>query len=39
MTHNSSIATIADKVIYMKDASIYKIVSNDNPKSIDDLDY
>ncbi|MCO6542316.1 MAG: ABC transporter ATP-binding protein [Lactobacillus sp.] len=39
VTHNSSIATIADKVIYMKDASIYKIVSNDNPKSIDDLDY
>ncbi len=39
VTHNSSLAPIANRVIYMRDATIQKIVENDSPKDIDTLEY
>ncbi|VTS25404.1 ABC transporter ATP-binding protein [Streptococcus porcinus] len=39
VTHNSALADIADRVIYMHDAQVIKTVLNRNPLSIDDIDY
>ena len=39
VTHNSSLAPIADRVIYMRDARIQKITKNDFPQDITSLEY
>ena len=39
VTHNSALAPIADKVIYMRDASIERIEFNVHPKDIENLEY
>lgn len=39
VTHNSALASIADRVIYMHDAKVIKIVINKTPKSIDEIEY
>lgn len=37
VTHNSSIATVADKVIQIKDGKITEMIKNENPKEIDEV--
>ncbi len=37
VTHNALFADIADKVIYVKNGTVNKIVKNDNPKSADEI--
>lgn len=37
VTHNSLIADIADTVINVKNGKIEKVISNSNPKNIDDI--
>ena len=37
VTHNSLIADIADTVINVKNGKIEKVISNANPKNIDDI--
>ena len=37
ITHNSALAPIADRVIYINDAKVKKIVENPHPMSIDEL--
>lgn len=37
ITHNSALAPIADRVIYINDAKVKKIVENPQPMSIDEL--
>ncbi|MBS4750520.1 ABC transporter ATP-binding protein [Carnobacteriaceae bacterium zg-ZUI78] len=39
VTHNSALAPIADRVIYMHDASVKNIVVNEKPKDIQELEY
>ena len=39
VTHNSAIASIADRVIYMHDARVKKIECNPNPQDIQTLEY
>lgn len=39
ITHNSAIAPMADKVIYFKNGTAEKIVQNDNPVSIDTIEW
>ncbi|WP_165208931.1 ABC transporter ATP-binding protein [Streptococcus tangpeifui] len=39
VTHNSSLAPIADRVIYLHDAKVSKITCNDQPLDIDSLEY
>lgn len=39
VTHNSALASIADRVIYMHDAKVIKTVINKTPKSIDEIEY
>lgn len=39
VTHNSSIAPIADRVIYMHDARVKQIDVNPNPKEISDIEW
>ncbi|WP_297812666.1 ABC transporter ATP-binding protein [uncultured Finegoldia sp.] len=39
VTHNHALAPIADRVIYMHDAKVRKVVINDNPQSIETLEY
>ena len=39
VTHNSALAPIADRVIHMHDAGISKIETNDDPQSIETLEY
>lgn len=39
VTHNQALAPIADRVIYMHDEKIKKVVTNDNTKNIDELEY
>lgn len=39
ITHNSALAAMADRVIYLSDAKIKKIVTNDQPESIDDIEW
>ena len=38
VTHNPSFADIADKVIYVKNGTVEKIVLNEHPKDADDID-
>lgn len=37
VTHNSSIAAVADKVIQIKDGKITEMIKNENPKEIDEV--
>lgn len=39
VTHNSSLASIADKVIYLHDAKVSAIEINNQPQDIDNLEY
>ena len=39
ITHNSSIAEAADKVIEIYDAKVKKIIQNSSPKSIDEIEW
>ena len=39
ITHNSSIAEAADKVIEIYDAKVKKVTQNINPKSIDEIEW
>ena len=39
ITHNSSIAEAADKVIEIYDAKVKKLTQNTNPKSIDEIEW
>jgi len=39
VTHNSALAPIADRVIYMHDARVKKIECNPNPQDIQTLEY
>lgn len=39
ITHNSSIAQAADKVIEIYDAKVKKVTQNTNPKSIDEIEW
>ncbi len=38
VTHNANIAQCADKVIYMKNSQIQKIVTNDSPVPVEELE-
>jgi len=39
VTHNSALKDMADKVIFMKSGSAEKIIINDNPKPIEEIDW
>ena len=39
VTHNASLAPIADRVIQMHDAKIKSVETNPNPQKIEDLEY
>lgn len=39
ITHNSSIAEAADKVIEVYDAKVKKVIQNSSPKSIDEIEW
>ena len=39
ITHNSALAPIADRVIYVNDAKVRDIKVNKNPKSIDEIEW
>jgi len=39
VTHNASLAPIADRVVQMHDASVKSVVLNPQPQDIDDLEY
>ena len=39
VTHNASLAPIADRVIRMHDAKIKSVELNPNPQKIEDLEY
>ena len=39
VTHNSAIAPIADRVIYLHDAKVRSVEANDNPSDIESIEY
>ncbi|MGT2711391.1 ABC transporter ATP-binding protein [Streptococcus oriscaviae] len=39
VTHNSSLAPIADRVIRLRDAQVYTVECNSQPQSISDIEY
>ena len=39
ITHNSVLASMADKVIKINNGTISDIITNNNPKSIDELEW
>ncbi len=39
VTHNSLLADIADKVIYLKNGELGQIITNKNPKNIDEVNW
>ena len=39
ITHNSALATIADRVIHINDAKVRNVIINENPKSIDEIEW
>lgn len=39
ITHNSALAPIADRVIHINDAKVRNVIINENPKSIDEIEW
>ncbi|HHU20559.1 MAG TPA: ABC transporter ATP-binding protein [Bacilli bacterium] len=39
ITHNSSIASMADRVVYIHDAKVREIVENPRPRSVDEIEW
>ena len=39
ITHNASIAEVADRVIHMRDGGVSRIVTNETPSQLDDVDW
>lgn len=39
ITHNTSIASMADRVIYIHDAKVREIVENPRPRSVDEIEW
>ena len=39
ITHNSALAPMADRVIHIRDAKVKEININENPVSVDDIDW
>ena len=39
ITHNTAIAPMADKIIHFKNGTAEKIEINNNPKSIEDIEW
>ena len=39
ITHNSAIAPMADRVIHIKNGKVSKVVENENPKSIEEIEW
>lgn len=39
ITHNSAIAPMADRIIKVKNSKVAQVVINDNPKSVDDIEW
>ena len=39
VTHNSLFADIADKVVFVKDGTVFSVKENENPKDGDELDW
>ena len=39
ITHNTAIAPMADKVIHFKNGTAEKIIINENPESIDNIEW
>lgn len=39
ITHNASIAEVADRVIHMRDGGVSQIVTNETPSQLDDVDW
>ena len=39
ITHNSAIAPMADRVIHIKNGKVSKVVVNENPKSIEEIEW
>jgi len=39
ITHNTSIASMADRVIYIHDAKVREIVENQRPRSVDEIEW
>ena len=39
ITHNSSIASMADRVVYIHDARVREIVENPRPRSVDEIEW
>ena len=37
ITHNENVAKIADRVFYLKDGSIERIIQNENPAAPEDV--
>ncbi|MDO5010342.1 MAG: ABC transporter ATP-binding protein, partial [Intestinibacter bartlettii] len=39
ITHNSALAPMADRVIHIRDAKVKNIEINENPVSVDEIDW
>ena len=39
ITHNSAIAPMADRVIHIKNGKVHKIVENENPVSVETIEW
>ena len=39
VTHNDLFAELADKVIYVKNGTVFDVVINENPKSVDEVEW
>ena len=39
ITHNTAITPMADRVIHIRNGKVKKVVENDNPISIDDIEW
>ena len=39
VTHNDLFAELADKVINVKNGTVHSVVVNDNPKSVDEVEW
>lgn len=39
ITHNAAIAGVANRVIHMRDGSVYSVETNENPKTLDEVEW